>query len=142
MRDRWKSDLHKFQEEVNRLVEQSLNRIGNYWTADGDLRPVTDLYDMAEELMLFVELPGLVKDDVSITIVGRSLVISAEKKRPAVDEEKLKFGERHFGRYHRSYDLTCDVEVDKIAATFVDGVLQVKIPKVTESAQKIEIKIG
>ena len=142
MRDRWRADLSRFQEEVNKVVEQSLNRIGNYWAADGVIRPAADIYEQEEQLVVFVELPGVAKDDVNVAITGRSLTISAEKKRPDIEEEFLRQGARHFGPCKHSFDLNCDVNVDAIEATFTDGVLKLTIPKVENKTQKIEIKIG
>ncbi len=142
MRDRWRADLSRFQEEVNKVVEQSLNRIGNYWTADGVMRPAADLYEQEEQITLFIELPGVVKEDINISITGRSLTLTAEKKKPEIDEVDLRKGERHFGPFKRTYDLSCDVSVENIEATFTDGVLRLVIPKVEDKTQKIEIKIG
>ena len=142
MRDRWRADLSRFQDEVNKVVEQSLNRIGNYWAADGVLQPAADLYEQEEQLVVFVELPGVTKEEINVAITGRSLTISAEKKRPDIDEEFLRRGARHFGPFKHSFDLNCDVNVDGIEATFTDGVLRLNIPKVEDKTQKIEIKIG
>lgn len=142
MRERWRGDLHRFQEEVNRLVEQSLNRIGNYWTNDGDIKPAADLYDYEQHLLIFVELPGIAKADITVALTGRTLTVTAQKERPEVDETLLVKGERHFGTCRRSFDLTCDVDVEKIDATLTDGILCLNIPKTQSTAQKIEIKIG
>ena len=142
MRERWRSDLSRFQEEVNKVVEESLNRIGDYWNKDGELRPMADVYDEEKEVILFVELPGIQRKDIGISLKGRSLSVTAEKKPPYETDTALTKGERHFGVCKRVFDLDYDIDEKSIEAVLRDGVLQIVVPKVVAEKSKIEIKVG
>ena len=91
----------------------------------------TDIKDEGDKYVMESELPGFEKDDISLDINGSYLVISAEHKTE--NDEKDKEGnyvrrERSYGSYRRSFDIP-DVDADKIAASYKNGVLTVELPK-------------
>ncbi len=141
MRNRWRGDLGRFQDEVNKLVEESLSRVSSYLQTDGESRPVADLYENEKELLIFVELPGIQKEDINISLLGRTLTLTAEKQKPEADEEELRVAERSFGKLRRSFELDHDIDVDAIDAGFLNGILRLVIPKIDSKARKIEITI-
>lgn len=105
----------------------------------------TDIHDTGKEYVLEADLPGFKKSDISIDIEDGCMTISAER-RSEYEEKDKKGGcirsERSFGRFARSFDTT-GIDVDKIKATFKDGVLTMKLPKLSENRpapKKLEIE--
>lgn len=91
-----------------------------------------------------VEVPGMTKDDLSISVDGYTLVVQGEKtnKNETNDGHVLK-SEIEYGKFRREVKLTQYLDVDKIEATCSNGVLFLKIPKVIEEnppPKQIEIK--
>jgi HSP20 family protein len=90
-----------------------------------------------------VELPGVNKDDVKITMQDNILTIRGEKK----EEKKGKEGnahrvERYYGSFQRSFSLPTSVKNDRIEAEYRDGILTINMPKAEEAKPKqIEVKV-
>ncbi len=89
-----------------------------------------------------VELPGVSKDDVKITLKENLLTIHGEKKREKEEKDKSYFrSERVYGSFERTFTLPSLVKGEKIEANFKDGVLTIEIPKAEEVKPKeIQIK--
>ena len=92
----------------------------------------TDVIDNGDSFELNAELPGFKKEDINLSVENDCLTISAERKLNK--EEKVPNfikRERFYGSYSRSFDLT-GIDVDKISASYIDGVLKLVLPKVAE----------
>ena len=120
---------------------------GNIWdsskpyTFDNNLVAHTDIYEENDQLVIKTELPGISKEDVSITLQGDRLTIKAEKKETVAEDITCYARERQYGQYLRSVTLPFPVKEDRISATFENGVLELRLSKAEESkAKKIEIK--
>jgi HSP20 family protein len=120
---------------------------GNIWDSskpyavDTSLIPQTDIYEENDQLVLKIELPGISKEDVNITLQGDRLTIKAEKKAVEIEDSACYARERQYGQYLRVVTLPFLVKEDKISATFEDGVLELRLSKAEETkAKKIEIK--
>ena len=82
---------------------------------------------------LKAELPGMKKEDISVSIDGNCVSISAEAKREkdVKEGEKILRSERYVGTMSRAFTLPMDVDVGKAEAKFADGVLKLTLPKTT-----------
>ncbi|MBO7422179.1 MAG: Hsp20/alpha crystallin family protein [Oscillospiraceae bacterium] len=92
----------------------------------------TDVIDNGDSFELNAELPGFKKEDINLSVENDCLTISAERKLNK--EEKVPNfikRERFYGSYSRSFDLT-GIDVDKISASYIDGVLKLVLPKEAE----------
>ena len=100
-----------------------------------------DFYEKDGKYFVDMELPGMEKDDVSISVKHNVLTISGNKK--AVHEEKdvhYHMRETTHGSFSRSIRLPDDVEEDKMEAVYKNGILHLEIPHTSESkVKKIEI---
>ena len=77
------------------------------------------------------DLPGVKKEDIGITVEGDVVSIKAEVRREAADAEKdrVLYTERHQGRFERSFRLADEIAEDKVEAKYVDGVLELVLPR-------------
>jgi len=105
--------------------------------------PAVDIEEDDNGYKFFVELPGMEKEDVNITLHQDILTIKGEKKFEKNDDSKnYHCYERRYGKFERSFRLNSDVLVDKIDANFKNGVLTVTLPKAEISKPKeIEVKV-
>ena len=106
--------------------------------AYGELTPRIDETEDEKAFHIQVELPGMDKDDVDITLANGLLTIRGEKKRD--EEEKGKDWyrkERSFGSFRRSLPIPADVDESKIDASFRKGVLYIELPKTEEARKKV-----
>ncbi len=104
--------------------------------------PVFDVSETEKELIVKAEVPGMDKKDINISLSDGILTITGEKKQAQEDKnENYHCVERRYGKFSRSMRLPLEVEVNKVGATYKDGVLKITLPK-SEVAKpkKIEIK--
>lgn len=120
-------------QEVDRLFDELIHR---RWGSQRDAQewPQLDLCETEEAFLLEADLPGVHKQDVSVTIEGRDLVLRGQR----VVEQTTRRGnffhhERRTGQFLRRLPLPVSVDQDRIRAEFHDGVLSVTLPKVSPS---------
>ncbi len=137
-----------FRTQLDSLFEDWFGR-----SMGGTLAPRVDVSETAKEVTLKVELPGVEEKDIDVSLSGNQLTIKGEKKSEQKDEDK-KEGEdgrvfhrveRSFGAFQRTMTVPFDVELDKVAADFKDGVLTITLPKPEGAgeqpqAHRIEVK--
>ena len=104
--------------------------------------PPVDLVEAEDHFVLRADLPGLREGDVNIEVQDGMLTISGERKAEHEQRERGWYRiERSFGSFNRSLTLPDGVDPDRIAASFSDGVLEVRIPKPEERKPR-RIPIG
>ncbi|MHB1581874.1 MAG: Hsp20/alpha crystallin family protein, partial [Acidithiobacillus sp.] len=89
------------------------------------------------------EIPEVKKEDVKVSVDNGVLTIQGERKQEK-EEKGKKFHrvERYYGSFVRSFTLPDNVDETKIKATFKDGMLNLQVPKSTETKHKaIEVKV-
>ena len=92
--------------------------------------PPVDMYDDKDSIVVKAELPGLKKDAVSIEIKDHVLILSGERKREKeIKDENYYVVECAYGSFSRSFSLPRKVDVDKVSASYKDGILQITLPK-------------
>lgn len=82
------------------------------------------------------ELPGLDETDLEVEFANGVLAIKGEKKTETEDKDRL-FSERYYSRFERRIPID-DVEEDKVAASFKNGVLTVTLPKSERARQEVK----
>ena len=84
------------------------------------------------------EIPGVKKEDIHVTVEGSQVSISAEVKNEKEVKEgsKVLRSERYYGRVSRSFALGQDVDDSAVAAKYVNGLLELHLPKRTVAKTK------
>ena len=131
--DRWSN----LRDELNSLFEvpfpMDLARSGqlfNGWS------PALDLYENKDNIVAVVELPGMRKEEIEISLHDGTLTIAGERKREVNDGDKAERSERYVGRFRRGILLPARVDANKVGATYRDGILTVTLPKAEEAKPK------
>jgi len=134
--------LRGLQDEMNRVFSDFFDEAGEKTIAA--FSPAVDLVDTENSLQVKVELPGVKKEDVEITLKNDVLTVKGEKKEEKEEKgENRYYIERSYGSFSRSLTLPAAVQFDKVVASFVDGVLEITLPKAEEEkARQVEIKVG
>ena len=97
-----------------------------------------DVSENEREYQVLAEMPGLKKEDISITISVNEVSVSAEVKqeRDAKNNDTVLRSERYFGKIQRAFTLGHEVDQANAQAKYTDGVLQLTLPKKTAAALK------
>ena len=104
--------------------------------------PPVDIYETDDALVFQAELPGVSKDEVSIEIHQNSLMLRGERKHAAqVPADRYHRTELAYGAFQRSFVLPTMMDQEKGQATYHNGVLELRLPKL-EAAKPKRIAIG
>jgi HSP20 family protein len=134
-------EVSTLQQDMNKLLEGFTSRLTPTET-NAVWSPVVDIYEDEGNYVFKVELPGLTKEDIELSLENRTLTLRGERKMEKdVKEEDYHLIERSYGRFVRSFTLPTFVEQDKISADFKEGILEVVLPKAEEVKPKL-IAIG
>ncbi len=90
-----------------------------------------DVKEKGNEYFVHAELPGIKKEDIHVHIDGNLVSISAERRqeKEVKEGERVLRSERYFGKVARSFQLAQELDESKAVARFVDGVLELTLPK-------------
>lgn len=111
----------------------------------GGFNPRADIIEDETKYYLHIELPGIAKEDVKISVnEERVLTIKGEKKATEGRENNSFLRtERVFGTFSRAFILPENLDLEKISAKYSDGVLELSLPKVEPPTPKeFEINIA
>src|SRR5690242_13750698 len=119
--------LANLQDELDRLFESPLTG----WA------PALDVQEDKDSFSVRVELPGMKREDIEVSLHDGALVISGERKEEKVTEgTEIHRPERFYGKFSRALTLPAAVAGDKVKAQYKDGILTVTLPKAEEAKPK------
>lgn len=109
----------------------------------GALQPRTDIVELPEHFEVTLDLPGMEKKDINISIVDGILTVSGERKADRkIETDQYSRIERKLGEFQRSFRLPEEVETDTVNAEYKNGVLTLQMKKREEVLpKKIEVAI-
>jgi HSP20 family protein len=133
-------EFKDFSSRFNSLLSEFDNR---KYSLSG-FTPVVNTREGEFAYHVDVDLPGVKKDDIKISVKDNMLTISGERKeKKEVKEEDYHRVETSFGKFERSFTLPEGADGENITASSKDGVLEVVIPKLkseSKKVKKIEVK--
>ena len=111
------------------------DRLWPEWKRDmgEEVNPSVDLVEKDNKYLLTAELPGLEKDDITISVEDGFVTISGNREDTREKEEgEYHVREMRYGSFRRSFRLHKRVMEDKVDATYKNGVLTVVMPLAEE----------
>ena len=138
---RWEPfrDLAQFQSEMGRLMNglfEGPGRATQSWV------PPLDVWETETELVYAFDLPGIAEEAISIEAQDDTLTVTATREKTTEESgDRFYRFERRYGTFSRAVGLPAGVDEAKIAATYENGVLEVRVPK-PEEAKPRRIQLG
>jgi HSP20 family protein len=142
--------LVTFHKDVNRLFDNFFKGYdefprfpfrGNRLT---EFSPKIDVSENDKEIEVTAEVPGIDQSDIDVTLNDNVLTIKGKKKEEKEANGKEYYHvERSYSSFCRSLHVSCEIESDKVDASFKKGVLKIILPKsekTQENVRKIEVK--
>jgi HSP20 family protein len=133
---RWEPARDAASMEVDRL-----NRMFSSFFDDQFARtwtPPVDIYETDDhQIVLKAELPEMKREDIGITFENQVLTIRGERKHDeSIRRDRYQRFERSYGAFSRSFTIPSTIDAERIAATYKDGVLTVRLPQRDEAKPK------
>ncbi|MCK5742974.1 MAG: Hsp20/alpha crystallin family protein [Chlorobi bacterium] len=129
----------KFDSMTRKMNEYASEFEKGFTVESGAFNPKADISESSKEVMIYIELPGMSKTDVKISInEERMLTVSGNKnKNDNVDNKRYIRSERSYGEFSRSFMLAENVGLEDIDAKFEEGVLVLKLEKIEPAKPKV-----
>ena len=103
--------------------------------------PVTDIFEIDQALTVVLEMPGVGKDAVDVSVEDDVLAIDGRIDYSKYEGLQPVYTEYNVGHYARSFQLSSKIEQGNIHAELKDGLMTLVLPKV-EKAKPRKIKIN
>ncbi|MHB8117202.1 MAG: Hsp20/alpha crystallin family protein [Methanothrix sp.] len=141
MEDLGLTDLEsKYLEEMERMQKRmgDLMEVAEKSEVQGILiKPLADVQETDGEIIVTMDLPGIDKQNVDITISDDELSVVAERKTETeIAEKNYHKRERTYKKFERKVSLPTGVRMDEAKARLAEGVLQITIPKEIVTTRK------
>lgn len=125
---------------IDNTVTRNADSSGN---EDSFMSPPVDVLEDASGITLYADLPGVPKDKLRVRVEADTLSIEGEVNLPFVKDLQATHIEVQHPRYRRAFTLGQELDRDKVAAEFKQGVLKLHIPKVEHvKPRKIEVQVA
>jgi len=132
-------DFDRARRQMDRLLS-IFSGGGPSSTASGVFPPLV-VTEEGDTIHVEAEIPGIKAEDMDISVVGRTLTLSGERKPEQVQDVNYHRRERKWGSFRKALTLPEDVNADAIAAECKNGVLKISLPKAEHvKPRKIAIK--
>ncbi len=103
--------------------------------------PAVDIYETADNIVILADLPGADEKSVNITLEKDLLTLEASLEPESHEGYNLAYSEFDTGDYYRAFNLSEEIDRDKIEAKMKNGVLRLILPKAEPAkARKIEVR--
>jgi HSP20 family protein len=149
--DRWRirrfdpfRELTDIQAEINRAFDAYFGVHPRTAASARAWAPPVDVYETRDDLVVAVELPGVLEKDIHLSMTGDVLSLRGQRGIAAeAREENYHRIERWSGTFERHVQLPIPVQADRIRASYKDGVLEIRLPKLDEvKPREIKIEVG
>ena len=111
--------------------------------SSSDWSPLADITETEDAFHVKAELPGVKKEDVNVSLSHGVLTLRGERKtEEETKDEKQHRIERFHGTFVRHFDLPDNIDQSNITADYIDGVLDLNIPKTEKKlAETLKVDI-
>jgi len=129
---KWTPKINMFNvfDDVEKMINQAFGHSILNKEITSHVQPLLDVYETDNTIVASLDLPGVEKKDVEVSVSNGFLTISGERKN--ISSEGRIWQETSFGTFKRTFELTEAVVEDKIKAQFKNGVLKISLPKAEE----------
>lgn len=129
-------DLHRRMEQVM----ETLLHGGAIASGTGGWAPRVDIRETSDMFVVTVDLPGVQRDDIEVTVEGSYLHVTGVRGEPALEGcVRWHQMEISYGRFERVINLPFEIDPDRIRASFQDGFLNIEIPRTEATSRQVPI---
>ena len=104
-------------------------------------KPATDIVETEHDLILYMDMPGVAKENVEIKLEKNRLNVEGRIDQDRYESLKAQYAEYNVGHFTRSFQLSSAINQEGIKAAMENGVLTLTLPKAEEAKPKL-IAVG
>ena len=135
--------LWNVQNEIGKLFDDMLGSPLTGTHRGGRWFPEVDVEERDDRYLVSMDVPGMQREDLKVTMDGSTLRIRGERKQIREEgDDGYRLNERRYGIFERSFTLPRTVDAGKIRADYHNGVLEITVPKAEEArSREIEVDV-
>jgi HSP20 family protein len=106
------------------------------WRPNSRFTPPTDVIELADRMIVLVEIAGMRASDFNVALFNHRLIITGTRERPSIQGayHQVEIG---YGEFRVELMLPWQVEQDEVSASYREGFLQVELPRRPERAIRV-----
>lgn len=133
-------ELNRFEKEFGKMMREfSPQRF--FAIQNSFIRPAADIYETDSDFIVYVEIAGLLDDDISVTATSTGITVSGVRRHPRIpDITGVHQLEVETGKFERTLPLSSPIEPGNTTSTYQKGCLLIRAPKKTSNRVEVEIK--
>jgi HSP20 family protein len=140
------ASVEKLRRELDHWLDvawsQGEKALDAFGLKSGFWSPAVDVVEKGDDILVFVDVPGINPQTIELTLAGNMLTLKGERFCTRGDDDgHVHLRTRPRGKFHRSIPLPIPVDSDKVAADAKDGVLTIRLTK-SERAKTRQIPVG
>jgi HSP20 family protein len=134
------SELDRMRHDLSQILTNRGGQVGV--DSPAGVFPFLNVTQDHDNFYIRSEVPGMTLNELEVSVTGRNVTISGERKIPSEDYQvSYHRREREEGKFRRQFNLPTDVESDQVQAKYRNGMLMIVLPK-AESAKPKKITIS
>jgi HSP20 family protein len=134
------SELDRLRRDLSQVLTTPGAQVG--LDSPAGVYPFLNVTEDQDNFYIRSEVPGITMDELDVSVTGRNVTVSGERKIPAEDQQvRYHRREREAGKFRRQFNLSTDIESERVEAKYRHGMLMIILPK-AESAKPRKIPIN
>jgi HSP20 family protein len=131
----------RFEKNIDEMF-QSMSPI--FTLSEGPWKPLMDIYEAPDEIYIFAEIAGAIKEDLELEINTKAIRISGVRAvSPPVANARFRLAEIQHGPFERVLFLPTPIDTERVSASYSNGFLEIKLAKLKfDKTRTIQIKEG
>ncbi len=139
-------EIKSMRDEMDKIMNETMNlkmKSRNERNRLSLWQPVADFYETPTHLVIEMELPGVSQENINLETQSNQIMVYGEKMlEKEASGSAYQTLERSYGPFSRVFLLPDYVESSSITAVFKNGILRVRIPKVSRLKKPVNIDIN
>lgn len=131
-----KDPTRHVEEQVDRLL--AMLRIAPARALAAPWVPPMSVWESDDAILVLVDLPGVTRDRVEVSVQGSVLTVSGERPSPVAGELRLRINERPLAAFRRTLWIPVAARSGEAAVSLRDGVLEIRIPREPAPAPSVK----
>ena len=126
--------MNRLDDLFDSMIYKTLERSKN-WT------PEVSVFENDKLYTVTLDIPGVEKKNVNIEVEGSSLIVSGKREETNEKDMSLYYSQTRYGNFSRTFNLPEEINVEKIAAKYKNGTLNLTLPKMEKINNSINIPV-
>ena len=126
--------MNRLDDLFDSMIYKTLERNQNW-------EPEVSVFENNKLYTVKLDIPGVEKKDVNIEVEGSSLIVSGKREEANEKDMSLYYSQARYGNFSRTFNLPEEINVEKIAAKYKNGTLNLTLPKMEKINNSINIPV-